>query len=38
MKFLHPANLNWLWLAIIPVVLWLFRRKAKRVPVSMVSS
>ena len=34
MKFLHPAQLHWLWLAIIPVVLWLFRRKAKRVPVS----
>ncbi|MEI6533757.1 MAG: BatA and WFA domain-containing protein, partial [Verrucomicrobiaceae bacterium] len=34
MKFLHPANLHWLWLAIIPVALWLFRRKAKRMPVS----
>ncbi len=34
MKFLHPVNLHWLWLALIPVALWLFRRKAKRVPVS----
>ncbi len=34
MRLLHPANLHWLWLAIIPVALWLFRRKAKRVPVS----
>lgn len=34
MKFLHPGNLQWLWLALIPVALWLFRRKAKRMPVS----
>jgi Aerotolerance regulator N-terminal/von Willebrand factor type A domain len=34
MTFLHPSQLNWLWLAVIPIVLWLFRRKAKRVPVS----
>jgi len=34
MRFLHPGNLHWLWLAVIPVALWLFRRKAKRVPVS----
>ena len=34
MHFLHPSQLHWLWLAIIPIVLWLFRRKAKRVPVS----
>ena len=34
MKFLHPSYLNWLWLALIPILLWLFRRKAKRVPVS----
>lgn len=34
MKFLHPGNLHWLWLALIPVALWLFRRKAKRMPVS----
>jgi len=32
--FLHPSNLQWLWLAALPVILWLFRRKAKRVPVS----
>lgn len=34
MHFLHPALLNWLWLALVPLVLWLFRRKARRVPVS----
>src|SRR6478735_6418577 len=34
MRFLHPAQLHWLWLALIPVALWLFRRKAKRLPVS----
>lgn len=34
MKFLHPANLHWLWLGVVPVALWLFRRKARRVPVS----
>ena len=34
MRFLHPALLNFLWLALIPLGLWLFRRKAKRVPVS----
>lgn len=34
MTFLEPANLHWLWLAAIPVALWLFRRQAKRVPVS----
>ncbi len=34
MKFLHPSYLHWLWLALIPILLWLFRRKAKRVPVS----
>ncbi len=34
MKFLHPTNLHWLWLALIPITLWLFRRKAKRIPVS----
>jgi len=32
--FLHPSQLQWLWLALLPVALWLFRRKAKRVPVS----
>ncbi|MCE9518677.1 MAG: BatA and WFA domain-containing protein [Verrucomicrobia bacterium] len=34
MHFLHPSNLHWLWLALIPIALWLFRRKAKRMPVS----
>lgn len=34
MHFLHPSHLQWLWLALLPVALWLFRRKAKRVPVS----
>lgn len=34
MRLLHPGNLHWLWLAVIPLALWLFRRKAKRVPVS----
>lgn len=34
MKFLHPQLLHFLWLALIPIALWLFRRKAKRIPVS----
>jgi hypothetical protein len=34
MKFLNPVYLHWLWLALIPLALWLFRRKAKRVQVS----
>ncbi|MDB6003249.1 MAG: hypothetical protein JWR15_236 [Prosthecobacter sp.] len=34
MRFLNPSYLNLLWLALIPLVLWLFRRQAKRVPVS----
>ncbi len=34
MTFLEPSNLHWLWLAALPLVLWLFRRQAKRVPVS----
>ena len=34
MRFLSPANLHLLWLALIPLALWLFRRQAKRVPVS----
>lgn len=34
MRFLNPSYLNFLWLALVPVVLWLFRRQAKRVPVS----
>ncbi|MCX6840588.1 MAG: BatA and WFA domain-containing protein [Verrucomicrobia bacterium] len=34
MRFLSPANLHLLWLALIPLAMWLFRRQAKRVPVS----
>lgn len=34
MRFLTPANLHLAWLALIPLALWLFRRQAKRVPVS----
>ncbi|MFO1483034.1 MAG: BatA and WFA domain-containing protein [Verrucomicrobiaceae bacterium] len=34
MRFLTPANLHFLWLALIPLALWLFRRQARRVPVS----
>lgn len=34
MKFLSPNFLHWLWLALIPIALWLFRRKARRVQVS----
>lgn len=34
MRFLTPANLHFAWLALIPLALWLFRRQAKRVPVS----
>lgn len=34
MRFLSPSYLHLLWLALIPLVLWLFRRQAKRVPVS----
>ncbi|HBJ86213.1 MAG TPA: hypothetical protein DDZ88_20580 [Verrucomicrobiales bacterium] len=34
MRFLSPANFHLLWLALIPLALWLFRRQAKRVPVS----
>lgn len=34
MSFLQPQLLHFLWLALIPVALWLFRRKAKRIPVS----
>ena len=34
MRFLTPSYLHLLWLALIPLVLWLFRRQAKRVPVS----
>lgn len=34
MRFLNPSILNLAWLAVIPLVLYLFRRQAKRVPVS----
>lgn len=34
MRFLNPSNLHLAWLALIPLALWLFRRQAKRVPVS----
>ena len=34
MNFLAPAFLHLAWLALVPLVLYLFRRKAKRVPVS----
>jgi hypothetical protein len=34
MNFIEPHNLHWLWLAVPPLLLWLFRRQAKRVPVS----
>lgn len=34
MRFLSPASLHLAWLAVIPLVLYLFRRQAKRVPVS----
>ncbi len=34
MHFLTPIYLHLLWLALIPLALWLFRRKAKRVNVS----
>lgn len=31
MHFLAPSYLHFLWLAAIPLVLWLYRRRAKRV-------
>ena len=34
MTFLHAQYFHLLWLGLIPVALWLFRRKAKRVQVS----
>lgn len=34
MRFLNPSLLHLAWLALIPLALYLFRRKAKRVPVS----
>jgi hypothetical protein len=33
-RLLDPANLHLAWLALIPLALWLFRRQARRVPVS----
>lgn len=34
MRFLNPSFLHLAWLAIIPLALWLFRRAARRLPVS----
>ena len=34
MHLLAPAYLHLLWLALVPLVLWLFRRRAKRIQVS----
>lgn len=34
MRFIAPHFLHLAWLALIPLVLWLFRRHAKRLPVS----
>lgn len=34
MHFLAPSYLHFLWLAAIPLVLWLYRRRARRVTVS----
>ena len=34
MQFLNPSFLHLAWLALIPLALYLFRRRAKRVPVS----
>jgi hypothetical protein len=34
MKFLEPNNLHWLWLALLPLLLWLFRRRPKQFSVS----
>ncbi|MFN0127211.1 MAG: VWA domain-containing protein [Verrucomicrobiales bacterium] len=34
MRFLNPAVLPWLWLAVVPVALYLFRRKSRTVRVS----
>jgi len=34
MRLLNPSYLHLAWLALIPLALWLFRRQAKRVPVS----
>ncbi len=34
MRFLAPSYFHLAWLVLIPLALWLFRRQAKRVPVS----
>ena len=34
MRFLNPGLLPWLWLALVPVALYLFRRKSRTVRVS----
>lgn len=34
MRFLAPSYFHFAWLALVPLALWLFRRQAKRVPVS----
>ena len=34
MHFLDASSLHFLWLGLLPIALWLFRKKAKRVPVS----
>jgi hypothetical protein len=34
MRFLNPGVLPWLWLALVPVALYLFRRKSRTVRVS----
>ncbi len=34
MRLLNPAYLHLAWLALIPLALWLFRKQARRVPVS----
>lgn len=34
MRFLAPSYLHLAWLALIPLALWLFRRQARRIPVS----
>jgi hypothetical protein len=34
MQFLAPHLLHLAWLALVPLVLWLYRRQARRVPVS----
>ncbi len=34
MRLINPSSLHLAWLALIPLALWLFRRQAKRVPVS----